>query len=161
MYQVQNSEVADHLRSHTKLDILQMPSVGIENKVVPTLDVTPVPEIKVVQNASSSSSATGTIFTTSATKKTYILAIQYNMVKDATCDIATGIASVRTTINGVSGQVLGSVYNLTLTAQNQGYSIVLPYPLLVDKAVAVQFAQATFTAGTFARTATIYYYETD
>lgn len=163
MPQIQNSDAIKAIRDGARLSITEGFPQALDLRVIPVMDMTPrfhrnsFPK----QANTSTSSSAGTIFTTDTVKDTYITGIQYSYVKDAACDIATSVASVRTTINGQSSQVICAVTLLTLTAQAGDFAIAFERPIKIDKGVTVQLVQNTFTVGTFARSATVYITEVD
>jgi len=159
--QVQNPEVGMIARDQAGLTIAEGFPQSLSSQIIPVINLTPEDYrlLNIKSSGSSVSATSNTIFTTSAERDTYIVGIVYSFVKDATCDVATGFSRIQTTIDGVSGSVLARFALLTLTAQNQTTYIKFPRPVKVNRNVAVQLAQDTFTAGTFARYGTVYYFE--
>ena len=156
----QNPEIGQIFRDEAKTTLSEGFPQNISSSIQPVLDLTPYfhKGIKIQSGASSTSASSGTIFTTSATKKTYIVGYQYHARKDATCDTASATAGIRATIDGKS-QFFYIWYQAPLVLQELQSELMFDRPVLVDKNVAIQFAQSTFTVGTFLRSAVIYYYE--
>lgn len=101
-------------------------------------------------------SGTTTIFTTDASKDTYITAFLIAYNKNAACAIGDGAMALTATINGVA-TVIGGIPHLDITAERQIISVTLPYPMKVDRNTAVTLS-GTFGAGACRRLATIYGY---
>ena len=105
--------------------------------------------------ASSSQTTTGTFSVTmptvSAGAETYITAIQFGLIKDATCDIASGTVLVTCTPAeaGISKNLI-LIPVLTLTAQSENITLSLPYPLKVKNAANISVG-GTFTVGALSR----------
>lgn len=102
-------------------------------------------------NAAGNSSATGsvTVYTTPSDRDFYLTGIQYSMIKDATCDAATGTIQVGGTVNGQSVAFLRKAI-ITLTAQSADITREFTRPILIDRGTAISMT-ATFTAGAMSR----------
>jgi len=97
---------------------------------------------------STSSSATGTttLTLTGIPGDIYITSINLSLIKDATCDIATGkFQGTATTDLGVATALVG-IAMLTLTAQSENIYVSFPYPIKLKSGTNMSFAK-TFTAG--------------
>jgi hypothetical protein len=93
------------------------------------------------------------------TDKTFFLTgFTFDMIKDATCDIATGNIPVFSVLfdTGVSVN-LAALSVLTLTAQNMSISIHLSHPIKILKNSSISLG-GTFSLGTMSRSLTVYGY---
>lgn len=88
---------------------------------------------------------TSTVYSTPANKDFYVTSAFLGLVKDATCDAATGRIELTATINGESTAIL-CIPTLTLTAQSENLSIAFPYPIKIDRGTNITHA-LTFAAG--------------
>jgi len=116
-----------------------------------------------VRLASLTKSTTGTgdiIATTANTKQLYIKYVSFSMIKDATCDVATGSLSLSATIAGAVKEI-ALIPVITLTAQSESINIVFNNPIKIDPNTAVTLGAQTFTAGVLVRTAVIGFFEDD
>lgn len=106
-------------------------------------------------NIAGSSSATGTITltlpTVSAGSEIYITALTFNMVKDATCDIATGRLGLNGTPDASNVSVsLLSIPVITLTADSVHLTMPLTYPLKMKPGTTLTIT-TTYTVGVMSR----------
>lgn len=129
------------------------------DKVQLTYDLSQILPNKVATAASSVSSGSGTAFTASSTADTYITGIALSIVKDSTCDMATGVIAIRATIDGTLKNIL-SLALLTLTAQNQTAVMTFPNPLKVSRGGTVGYLAPTFTVGTASFSVNVNYFQT-
>jgi len=108
----------------------------------------------------SSTAATGAMSLIAAAEYTgkyvYLRSLSLTLAKDATCDVATGLFSITSTIEGVS-KSLGSIAMLTLTAQSETQQFVYNPPIRIDKGASVTGTNS-FTAGAMLRGAVLVYY---
>lgn len=111
------------------------------------------PVSKIVRSGNTSSSGALTIFTTPSDKDFYLVGGNISLVKDVTCDAATGTFQITCTIDGVA-QAIMVIGILTLTAQSEIVNLSLPYPIKVDRGTAIT-GSITFTAGACRRTGCI------
>jgi len=79
----------------------------------------------------------------------YLMALQFGLVKDATCDVATGRASI--TAATAQGTVeLTNIPILTLTAQEFNVFVDLKHPLKINAGSSIT-SSLTYTAGLMSR----------
>jgi len=124
---------------------------AIDNEVEGTYAVVPLtPTVNIVRHNSSSSSGNISLYTTPTDKDFYLTGILLSIVKDATCDVATGTININTVINGATRRV-ADIAVLTTTAQSQSVVVSFPFPLKVDRNVAFTIS-GTFTVGNMSRT---------
>lgn len=121
--------------------------------------IQPVFEVKrrianIVRTSNATTTATVTIFTTPSDRDFYLTGISFNIIKDATCDLATGRINISVTVEG-TGQTALSLGTITLTAQNISEAVTLNPPLKLDRNTAVAISSASFTVGVLNRTASI------
>jgi hypothetical protein len=86
----------------------------------------------------------------------YVTSIQFGVIKDATCDVATGSLPITVTIGGIN-KVIAYIPIITLTAQNIVISCSFPHPIKIDRKTAIT-SVGTFTAGVMIRTYVMTYY---
>jgi len=133
---------------------------AVDNEVEGTYAVVPVtPITELVTHNSNTASGNITLHTTSDKKDTYVTGVLLSFVKDATCDIPTGTININSTIAGKARR-LADIAVLTLTAQSNQIFVTLPFPIRLDRNVAVNIS-GTFTAGTCSRTGILFGYEED
>jgi len=106
-------------------------------------------------NSTSTGTTTITLPTIDARSEIYITGIDCGIVKDATCDVASGqVALVVTTFEqGITKNVM-AIPVLTLTAQDQHATLTLAYPLKIKPNTNATF-NMSFTVGTSSRSACI------
>lgn len=156
MAQIQNTSTAREIRQALGLSPLEQPSMPSPVVNVNPKDYRITTRIAV---ASATTSGTQTAATTDANKVTYITGLTLGIIKDATCDIATGSISVVTTIDGVAQSITG-IPVLTLTAQNNYVEIIFANPLKIDKNVTITLT-GSYTAGNMSRLLHVYGYTVD
>lgn len=131
----------------------------MQNSMVPVVDIRENNELSLT--ATQTTSGSGTVATIATGKKFYVTSIQFSMVKNATCDVASGALTLTGVSNGQT-MTLISIPIITLTAERESILVSLDRPMLLDAASAVSFGNQTFTAGAMVRSAVIigYYSET-
>lgn len=161
MVQIQNADAIQALVKAARLPNSSFAPSELGKTIMPVIDMTPYFQRNSTTVATvATSTGTATILTSSATRETYITSINFSMIKDATCDVATGSLLISTTIGGIVVN-LTRMPVITLTAQQwQGLNITLPFPILIDKNTVVSMT-GTFTVGVMVRTASIAYFEID
>jgi len=142
----QNKVIVNNIIDELKLN----PITDIVPKsVIPTIQ--PVFEVKkklstVLGATARTTNGTSTVFTSSSTLDTYITGATYSLIKDVTCDMASGRQGLTATIGGVATTHFIDISALTLTAQNSVISLNFSIPLKIDRNSAVSMA-SVFTAG--------------
>lgn len=121
--------------------------------IVAVVPLVPAPRI-IKSSVASSSGTSNTFHTTPTDKDFYLSALQLSIVKDSTCDVATGSLTVATTVDGAVVQ-LARVPIVTLLAQLHDVTIPFPIPVKIDRGVNITTTQGTFTAGNFLRSLTL------
>lgn len=160
MATIYNSELSNELREGAKIQTSrdQIPN-QLGQTVVPVMEVNPKLMRENVIIASSSASATGTATPLSSSAFTgsqvYITGFQSHVLKDATCDVATGAVTWSVTQGGIS-RVLCSIAVLTLTAQSEIISCNFREPLKLDVNTAISLNSNTFTVGLLRRHIVVY-----
>ena len=110
--------------------------------------------------ATVSGAAISALPTVSNGAETYITAVSLGVIKDVTCDMATGGITMLITpdASNVSVSIL-AIPILTLTAQSDNVTLALPYPLKVKNGTNISIS-GTFTAGNMRRQASVIGYTT-
>lgn len=121
----------------------------IADVIQPVVQINPISNI--VRSNSSTTTGSTTVYTTPSDKDFYLTSLQYCYMKDAAND-ATSIG-VNTTIQGVL-QNLVFIRTITTTASQDVVNISFPYPIKIDRGVAVSI-YGTFTAGNLYRSLVI------
>ena len=157
---IQNSDVGRIAREQAGLTLAEGYPQNLLSNVQPVLDITPRNHrlIKIINASSQSSTTGGTVLSGNNDVDRFITMIQYHMIKDVTCDTATGTAGVRTNIDGV-GRNIAQINILTTTAQSELVQIDFNRPIKIDRNASITFTQPTFTTGAMARSVTVGYYE--
>jgi len=133
---------------------------AVDNEVEGTYAVVPVTPIsELAIHNSNTASGNITLHTTSDKKDTYVTGVLLSIAKDATCDISTGTINVNSTILGKVRR-LADLAVLTTTAQSSQIFVNFPFPVKLDRNVAVNIS-GTFTAGACSRTGILFGYEED
>lgn len=106
--------------------------------------------------ATTNTAATITLPSISAGGETFITGIHASYVKDSTCDIAIGQASI-TLIPAETNVAVAPIKFplLTLTAQQESEFLSFPYPIKVKNASAVTFSTGTYTVGLLSRSVSV------
>lgn len=153
---INNSEVNAELQDGIKFPISLGGIRYSQDQLVPTFETNPklTKNINIVRDANSAASGLVTIYTTSATADFYLYAFTLSFIKDATCDMGTGVMSMYTTINGVARSI-AKFGIITGTAQTDSISIALPRAVKIDRNSPI-YISGTFTAGVLTRAATIF-----
>ena len=106
-----------------------------------------------------SSIATGTMTltppSTDPRTEIYLTSIDFDMIKDAVCDLATGVLNIQVTPDqqGIARTVL-SISVITLTAQTGHAHVDFAYPLKIQQGTSVT-CSATTSLGVLSRSLTI------
>lgn len=153
---IQQPQVYQNLNYATKYN----PSEGIpevNDKISLSIDLNPIFSSPCTKIGFIDQATTGTLSlipATSAAIDRYILSISLSLVKDITCDVASGGVKVGgKDIDGVTTTFLALAV-LTLTAQENAISITFSNPLKISPTTAVTLS-GTFTAGAMSRSASI------
>lgn len=158
MVAIQNTEVIQSVREAARLSLSEGFPTQLQGNIVPVVDVTPDFHKKsIISSSSPTTTGATTILTTDAERFTYITAVQLGLVKNATCDVATGVIAVTGVIDGTT-TTIAAIPVLTLTAERADIQIQFREPIKLDRNTAVSLT-GTFTLGAMARTATVARYE--
>jgi len=155
MVQIQNSSTVRELIKAAGLTAGDGIPTRLAESVVPVIDINPsharVCDIVILTAPSSSGNAT--IYTTPSDKDFYLVSASLGVIKDATCNDATGNASsIVITVNSVQQSLL-QIAGITATAQMENFSSFFPVPIKIDRNTAIVLSGATFTLGVKVRSA--------
>lgn len=158
MAQINNSDLTNALVQGAKISSARdkIPD-QLGQTVVPILDVTPRKHrvLDICQTATRTTSGSTNLFTSSTSYDTFLVSCSLAMIKDATCDDASGAAATITAVvNAVTVSLL-NIPGITLTACNESISISFPFPLKIDRGTSVSIGGGGYTVGTKIRTATV------
>jgi len=161
MPQNNNSDLTENLIRAGRLSVGadKVPSEFSE-KVVYVADATPNFNrvIDVVSGANPTTTGAATLYTTSTTKDFYLTNLRIGVIKDSTCDIATGIISITANVLGVSKNIL-TIPVISLTAQSENANIQFEgRGMKLDRGAVVSIS-GTFSVGVMVRTASVFGYE--
>lgn len=88
-------------------------------------------------------------------QRVFVTSIDVHMIKDATCDAATGAITIGMTPNNIGiSKNIAQVGIIALTAQSEHININLPFPIEVKSAGTITLS-GTFTAGVMVRTISV------
>lgn len=148
-YKIQKTETIQQLREAARLSISEGFPQELAQQIVPVIEVNP--KLLDFPNnfgaaATGTSNAGVTALTTSSVKETYITSLTFHLLKDATCDAATGSLTVNATANGATIN-LANIQHITLTAADRFLTLSYPVPIRVDKGSTIRSTNLTFTVG--------------
>lgn len=160
MAKIQNSEVISQMINGLWLDPAResVPS-ELAEKILPVYQVNPdIREKTKTRFSSTTATQTGlALFTSDATKKTYLTGASLNNMSNATADNTS--IQLLCTVDGANTTIL-SLNKLSLTAQSKVVSASFNPPLRIDKNTAVRFANA-FTVGASSTSVSVQFIEID
>lgn len=144
MAQIHNSDLIKGLSKNAGIQTsFENPPNQLAEKVVPTMESNPemLRRSNIVRWALSNNSSSGaTIYTTPTDRDFYLVGCQLHVIKDVT---ATSLRSyIQVKIDGADQQIL-VVSGLTLTVQDQSVAISFPFPVKVDRGVAIKVFNST------------------
>ena len=155
---IQAKEVIDKISEDLKVQpSLSIPR-ALSKEIQLSYNVNPERDIKAV-NGTASDSTGVTIFTTHATKRTFMIGMNLSVAKDA---ISTSISSA------IEGKFMSGPPNTNLfliryeplTAGQFAENITFPIPIELEKGVLIRVTNTT-AVGSIDTTAIIYFYEVD
>lgn len=160
MVNIQNEEVQKAYQEQLRISIAEGMLRGASDGLVPVLDVTPHFHRRgTVYRGQSTSTGTITVYNGSAKKRLVVTGYSLSIIKDATCDLASGVQEVIATQGGTS-QRLAGYSSLVTTAQQVHITQSFKEPVFLDENTNVTFA-GTFTVGAYVRLVLLYGYEVD
>ena len=140
-------------------EIIDRVPLAIADKVVPVMETNPKILHEVI-SLHSFGSATGTVtITPNANKIFHLQSVILSLIKDSTCDMATGNLSINTVVDGRTNTLMAPSV-ITLTAQQIEKEISLNKILKLDKGSLITLDGA-FTLGVCVRSICVtgYYLE--
>lgn len=145
-----NTQVQQEIRDALKLNL----NVERIPNVVPVIEVgTKIVKNPILKYKVRSTSGADTVYTTPTNQDVYLNYINFNFIKDATCDVADGELSVSIVQDGETKYFYLSV--LTLTAQTGNLSIPFPKGIKLDRGSNISIGGNTFTVGKLRRSCNI------
>jgi len=146
MATIYNSDLSKELVSGAKIQQAtdRIPNI-LGDVVIPTMEVNPklLRRINHSTYAAVTNATSGTIYTTPADKDYFLTAISLSVIKDVTS--TSVLVTLRCIQDGLT-KVLLAIPCITLTVQNQGLSLTLPYPMKIDKNTAITVTSSTNVA---------------
>lgn len=156
MATIYNTELFKEIKDGAKIQQMTdaIPS-QLQGTVVPVMEVNPKLLRKTNFISGSTSSATGalSVITASTSVDTFITNLNVNLIKDATCDQATGVVSIACTQDGI-GKTLIRIPVITLTAQVFNMEIGFMNPIKVDRGSVITFS-TSYSVGVMVRSAQV------
>jgi len=148
-----NRQIDDNI----KTDLILKEGYDIVPKSVNTF-IQPVYEVynrscNVSRVISAVTTGTVTLFTAIGDRDVFVTALSLSIIKDATCNIATGTIELNTTVRGVATALL-AIAVISVTAQSERITISFPTPVMIDRNTAITLT-GTYTLGVMARVATL------
>lgn len=123
---------------------------------IATIEIRPV--ARVLADANKTTSGSGNIGSAMPSDKdTYVTAVYFGFIKDATCDASTSRTSVQVNIGGAT-QNLISLPTLTTTAQADDQVVHFNPPVKIDRGATFAFSGTTYTVGNMSRVAVVWGY---
>jgi len=151
--ETQNKDIVNFTQDKLKMNPV---TDFLPKQVVPSIQ--PTIEVNrqvcnIVRHGVQTTTGSITVFTTPSGTDFYLNSVYASFNKDATCDSATGVYTLSTTIEGTARRLLDFPI-FTTTAQSNELTLSFPIPLKIDRNVAIAFS-GTFTAGACVRCAGI------
>jgi hypothetical protein len=157
MAQIYNTDLSKELIKGASIQVNRdlVPS-QLAEKVVPVMEVNPnlLRKANIYVGTGSAASGTSTVYTTPTNKDFYLIGISMALIKDATCDTATGKVTINGTPDGLAQLELIGIPIITLTAQSASISRDFIMPILLKRNTTINSTQ-TYTAGLSSRTFSI------
>lgn len=148
MAQIHNTDLFKELKDASKLQQLRdkIPN-ELAEKVIPVIEVNPklLRRCNIVRSGSTSTTSV-TIYTTPSDRDFILSACSILMIKDAACDMATGVVNFNVVIDGATQQIT-RIPTITLTAQTTELSLPLPIPVKLDRNSTITITRGATTAG--------------
>jgi hypothetical protein len=162
MAQIYNTDLSKELIQGASIQVNRdlVPN-QLAEKVVPVMEVNPklLRTINVIKTGVSQVTGSVTIYTTPTNQDFFLTNIDYNIIKDAVCDQATGTLSITGYVGGILIYLI-RIPIITLTAQDKSIQIEFKNPIKLDRGTTLIMG-ATYTAGVMNRVANIFGYVTD
>lgn len=157
-----NSELSKEFTEGGKIQISRdrIPTEFAE-KVVPVMEVNPkfFRRINILSTSNKPTTGANTAYTTPTDRDFFLTNVQFSLIKDSTCDQATGTVTLTSTQDGVSKTIV-AIPVITLTAQSESIQVNFPYPIKLDRGVIVT-TTATYTVGVMVRQTNLQGYTVD
>ena len=156
MAKIERQEVIQEVVEGLRLDAGRDPLPTRSSDIIqPVFVANPAPIIQ-IKTGTASDALSQTIFTTSETKKTFLIGVQLSGAKDV---VSTSLSSsILATLKGQAARVIDFIHYEPVTAGEFGNNLMFPIPLLLEPntIVAVQNSTAIASIDT---SALIFIYE--
>lgn len=151
MAKINNVDMLNNARKTLKIAIGENTPEFIEDKARAVVVINDSRKVNFIETASASASGTNTvIFTTPSDRDFYLTSAGMSFIKDAACDTANGVFTLKVYVNGAQKNLL-NLPILTLTAQSMETSQSFNIPVKLDRSTTVTLNYATHTAGNYLR----------
>ena len=136
----------------------------LAEKIVPVIETNPqlVKAVDVIKSSDKTTTdAVGAaIMTTSTGMDFYLTGLGFHLIKNAACDVASGMKAIYATINGEFVNLIRYAV-LTLTAQEINIQVDFSKPIKIDRGTGIGYSSFAYAAGDALRTYTLrgYYIE--
>lgn len=157
MVDIQSKEAIDKMSEELKVQPAMTLPRALVNNIQPVFEIGAPPRSNFVESGVATAGTNVTVLTTDTRRDTYITAIIFSLEKDGSADNAS--VDLRTTMNGATQQ-LSRIVGITLTAKSEVQTLSLPFPLKIDRGVAILITGAN-TVGVIHKSAVVYGFTTD
>lgn len=158
---IYNSDLTKEIIEGAKLQLSRdkVPS-ELAERVLPVMEVNPrlLRRINVSTTASKTTTGSTTSYSVPANGNFFLTNITFSLIKDATCDAATGDVNLNVVQDGETKKIIG-IPILTTTAQSESITLNFAIPMKLDKSSTITNS-ATYTAGLMIRTVSLQGYLT-
>lgn len=157
MASIHNHKIIQNLIDKAKLQLAvdKIPT-ELAEKILPVLEITP--QKKIISAYGTLTDATSTnVMTTSSTKKTFLIGYQISLSKDVVND-ATLIRILATAKGLASNAIFAMRIEPTLAQSGIGESVILPFPMEIEKNTNISVA-ATDDTASIDVSCILFYYE--
>lgn len=157
MVDIQSKEVIDKVSDELKIQPAGAIPRAISDRIMLNYNVNPAIRMQVLK-ADVSDSTGGTIFTTSTTKRTFMIGAEMAISKDVVND--STLSDIRMTPLGKAAASFLTLKYEPTTAGQLIESVILPYGIELEPGSTISTRNGSATASIDV-TGTVYFYETD
>jgi len=155
MATVRRGTIVQNFIEALKLQVGQPLPQESSDKLLLTFDYSNTRVTNICKTNTRTSSGSATVYTTPTEEDFFLTSATLSVVKDATCDDATGQTASIAVIIGGGSQTLMAISGLVTTATAQTLSLSFNPPIKVDRASNISVSGNTYTAGLKSRSASI------